>query len=98
MLYLQVYFTDVVVHVKAYLSNGQKMHLELVHFLLKSLEGKVMDLDVCGRGPTLVVTSVRELLLVMRCFLKKSVMAVCFVPWLGVGSSGRMGFVPVLLG
>ena len=39
MLYLQVYFTDVVVHVKVYLSSGQKMHLELVHFLLKGLEG-----------------------------------------------------------
>ena len=34
------------------------MHLELVHFLLRGLEGKVTDFDLCGKGPTLVVTSV----------------------------------------
>ena len=44
-----------------------------------------MDLERWGVVPTLVVKSVRELLLVMRHFLKKSVMAVCLVPGLVEG-------------
>ena len=50
-----------------------------MQILLRGLE-KVMDLDLLGVGSTLVVTSVRELLLVMRHFLKKSEMAVCLLP------------------
>ena len=57
-----------------------------------------MDLDLWGVGPTLVVTSVRELLLVMRHFLKKSVMAVCLVLGLKEGPCvNRKGADPVSL-
>ena len=56
-----------------------------MHFLLRGLEEKVMDFDWWGVGSTLVVKSVRVLLLVMRRFLKKSVMAVCWVPGLVEG-------------
>ena len=49
-----------------------------MQILLKGLEEKVMDLDLWGVGPTLVVESVRELLLVTRHLLKKSVMVVLF--------------------
>ena len=48
MLYLQVYLTEVFVQVKVYLRSGQNMHLELVHFLLKGLEGKVKEMEECG--------------------------------------------------
>ena len=44
-----------------------------------------MDLERWGNVPTLVVKSVRELLLVTRRFLKKSVIAVCLVPGLVEG-------------
>ena len=70
------------------------MHFELVHFLLESLEGKVKEMEMCGEGPTWVVASVRELLLVMSLFMKKSVMAVCLVPGLRVGPTGGVGGVP----
>ena len=68
MLYLQVYLTEVFVQVKLYLRSGQKMHFELVHFLHEGLEGKVKEMEKCGEWPTWVVTSVRELLLVMSLF------------------------------
>ena len=44
-----------------------------------------MDLERWGVVPTLVIRSVRELLLVIRRFLKKSVIAVCLVPGLVEG-------------
>ena len=45
--------------------------LELLHFLLRGLKGKVMELDLCSKRPTLVVISVRQLLLLMRHFLEE---------------------------
>ena len=70
------------------------MHLELVHVLLERLEGKVKEMGACGDRPTWVLTSARELLLVMSLFMKKSVMAVCLVLGLSVGPSGGVGYVP----
>ena len=69
MLYLQVYLTEVFVQVKVYLRSGQKMHLELVHFLLVGLEWKVKEMEELGEWSTWVVTPVRELLLVMMYFM-----------------------------
>ena len=74
------------------------MQFELVHVLLEGLEGKVKEVEVCGEWPTWVVTSVRELLLVMTLFLKKSVMAICLVPGLQVGHTGGVGCAPNLVG
>ena len=69
-----------------------------MHFLLKGLEEKVMALDLWGIRPTLVVKSVTELLLVMRRFLKKSVMAACLVPGLVEGPYElRKGADPISL-
>ena len=93
MLYLQVYLTEVFMQVKVCLRSGQKMHFELVHFNLEGLEGKVKEIEECGEWPTWGVTSVRELLLVMSLFMKKSVMAVCLVPRLWVDPTGGVGCV-----
>ena len=70
------------------------MHLELLYFLLEGLVGKLTEMEECGEWLTWVVTSIRELLLVMSLFLKKSVMAVCLVPGLRLGPTWGVGSVP----
>ena len=67
-----------------------------MHFFLNDFEEKVMDLDLWTCWSTLGVKSVRKLLLVMRHFLKRSVMVVCLVPGLVVSPCElRKGSNPV---
>ena len=71
-------------HVNVYFSRGQKWHFGHVHLLLSGLEGKVMDWYVWTCESTSGVKSVRELLLVIRCFLTNCVNVACLVSWQAV--------------
>ena len=94
MLYLQVYLTEVFVQVKVYLRNGQKMHLEFVHFLLEGLEWKNVESAPLGwlhQSENYCwwwVYSWRSQWWQFVCLF------VCLVPGLRVGPTGCVGCVP----